>query len=109
MEERSGPIFRDLNAPNALNAPMKITRFEHLECWQEAGKLVNLVYAATRDGAFRKDLRLSGQIQAAAGSSMANIAVGFVRRSDKEFVQFLFIAMASTGCIPCLYSRISAA
>jgi len=74
-----------------------ITRFEDLECWNEARKLVNLVYAATRDGAFKKDLRLSGQIQAAATSSMANIAEGFIRRSDKEFIQFLFIAMSSAA------------
>lgn len=28
---------------------------------------------------------------------MANIAEGFVRHSDKEFVQFLFVAMASAA------------
>jgi four helix bundle protein len=76
---------------------MKLTRFEDLECWQEARSLVRTVYAATRDGAFRKDLRLSGQIQAAAASVMANIAEGFIRRSDKEFIQFLFIAMSSAA------------
>jgi four helix bundle protein len=42
-------------------------------------------------------LRYVGQIQAAAISAMANIAEGFTRRSDKEFVQFLYIAMASTA------------
>ncbi len=75
----------------------KITRFEDLDCWQAARELTRLVYEATNKGNFKRDLRLSGQIQAAAGSSMANIAEGFVRRSDKEFVQFLFIAMASTA------------
>jgi four helix bundle protein len=76
---------------------MKLTRFEDLECWQEARVLTQKVYAATKQDKFRNDLRLSSQIQAAAGSSMANIAEGFIRRSDKEFVQFLFIAMASTA------------
>ena len=75
----------------------KLTRFEDLECWQEARKLTRLVYDVTSNGTFRKDLRLTGQIQAAAVSSMANIAEGFIRHSDKEFVQFLFIAMASTA------------
>ena len=76
---------------------MKITRFEDLECWQEARNLVRKVYGATSDGAFKKDLRLSGQIQAAAASVMANIAEGFIRHSDKEFMQFLFIAMSSAA------------
>lgn len=76
---------------------MKLTRFEDLDCWQEARKLVNMVYSATKSSAFKKDLRLYGQIQAAAGSVMANIAEGFVRRSDKEFTQFLFIAMSSAA------------
>ena len=76
---------------------MKLTRFEELEAWQEARSLVRQVYAATRDGAFKQDLRLSGQIQAAAASVMANIAEGFIRRSDKEFIQFLYTAMSSAA------------
>ena len=28
---------------------------------------------------------------------MANVAEGFIRHSDKEFVQFLFVAMASAA------------
>jgi four helix bundle protein len=76
---------------------MKISRFEDLECWQEARKLVRMVYEATKTAQFRKDLRLVGQIQAAATSTMANSAEGFVRHSDKEFIQFLFIAMSSAA------------
>jgi four helix bundle protein len=76
---------------------MKISRFEDLDCWQEARLLVKHVYEATRQKDFSKDLRFSGQIQAAAISVMANIAEGFIRRSDKEFIQFLFIAMSSAA------------
>jgi len=76
---------------------MKITRFEDLDCWQEARKLTQMIYGATNQGGFRKDLRLTGQIQAASASVMANIAEGFIRRSSKEFIQFLFIAMSSAA------------
>jgi len=76
---------------------MKITRFEDLECWQEARKLVSAVYGATMNGNFKKDLRLSGQIQSAATSVMANISEGFVRRSTREFIQFLFVGMSSAA------------
>jgi len=76
---------------------MKFTRFEDLECWQEARSLVNLVYKVTKGKEFKKDLRLSGQIQAAATSTMANIAEGLVRRSDREFTQFLYISMSSAA------------
>ena len=51
---------------------MKITRFEDLDCWKEARLLTQLVYQATNNGKFKKDLRLSGQIQSAATSTMAN-------------------------------------
>jgi four helix bundle protein len=76
---------------------MKITQFEDLECWQEARILVRLVYDTTNNGSFKKDFRLCSQIQGAATSVMANIAEGFVRHSDKEFIQFLFIAMSSAA------------
>jgi len=76
---------------------MKLTRFEDLECWQEARKLTQMIYGTTNQGTFKKDLRLAGQIQAAATSIMANIAEGFIRHSDKEFIQFLFIGMSSAA------------
>jgi four helix bundle protein len=75
---------------------MKITRFEDLKCWQEARILVNMVYEAIRNSPqFQKDFRLVGQITDASVSSMSNIAEGFSRRSDKEFVQFLFVSKSS--------------
>ena len=77
---------------------MKLTRFEDLDCWKEARQLTRQVYDAIgRNQSWQKDLRLCGQIQGAAVSVMANIADGFVRHSDKEFVQFLFVAMASAA------------
>ncbi|NVL92613.1 MAG: four helix bundle protein [Desulfobacterales bacterium] len=75
---------------------MKIERFEDLHCWQEARKLVNLVYLAIRDNKdFQKDARLRAQITGAAVSSMSNIAEGFSRRSNNEFIQYLFISKSS--------------
>lgn len=75
---------------------MKIRKFEDLQCWQEARILVNLVYEAIRNSPkFQKDFRLSGQIAGAAISSMSNIAEGFSRRSNKEFIQYLFISKSS--------------
>jgi four helix bundle protein len=60
--------------------------------------LTRQVYEAIeQNSAWKQDALLCSQIQSAAGSVMANIAEGFVRRSNKEFVQFLFIAMSSTA------------
>ncbi len=77
---------------------MKIIRFEDIEVWQEARKLVNFVYAAINaNEKFRRDFRLSNQIQAAAVSTMSNIAEGFSRRGNKEFIQFLFVSKSSAA------------
>jgi len=77
---------------------MKITRFEDIKSWQEARKLVKLVYAAINaNGSFQKDFRLVNQLQGAAVSTMSNIAEGFSRRSNKEFIQYLFISKASSA------------
>jgi len=75
----------------------KITRFEDLECWQEARKLVREVYKISKNSNFKKDFRLIGQIQGAAISTMANISEGFIRKSAKEFIQFLFISLSSVA------------
>ncbi len=77
---------------------MKLSRFEDLHCWQEARALTRMLYQVIgENGHFRRDIRLTGQLQGAAGSIMANIAEGLTRRSDKEFVQFLYTAMASAA------------
>jgi four helix bundle protein len=76
---------------------VKFERFEDIKAWQEARELVKLVYRGIKSNAeFRKDFRLS-QIQAAAVSSMANIAEGFARHSNKEFTQSLFISKSSAA------------
>jgi four helix bundle protein len=76
---------------------MKVTRFEDLDCWQEARTLVQSVYTATLNGPFKQDYGLADQTRRAATSIMANIAEGFSRQGDREFTQFLFIAKASAS------------
>jgi four helix bundle protein len=77
---------------------MKITRFEDIDAWQEARKLVKMVYGVINKSLkFRKDFRLTNQVQDAAVSAMSNIAEGFARRSNREFIQFLFISKSSAA------------
>jgi four helix bundle protein len=76
---------------------MKITRFEDLECWKEARNIFNRVYSVCRVNGFRKDYSLTDQVKRSASSIMANIAEGFSRKGNKEFIQFLFIAKASAA------------
>ena len=67
-----------------------INRFEDLECWQEARKLVNMVYKAINEKEnFQRDYRLNGQTTGAAISVMNNIAEGWASQSNKEFIRFL--------------------
>jgi four helix bundle protein len=75
----------------------KIERFEDLISWQKARELNRLVYGASRNSAFAKDFGLRDQIRSASISIMSNIAEGFERSGDKEFLQFLSIAKGSCG------------
>jgi four helix bundle protein len=73
---------------------LKIERFEDLESWKEARKLVAEVYAifgTCRDAGFKD------QVQRAATSTMSNIAEGFDRGTNKELVQYLVIARGSAS------------
>jgi len=72
-------------------------RFEDLEVWQGARDVVNAVYKASSNGAFARDYGLRDQIRRAAVSIPSNIAEGFSRRSNKEFIQFLFISKGSAA------------
>ena len=71
--------------------------FEEINAWQNARVLVKDVYAMTRSGGFSKDFGLRDQIQRAAVSICSNIAEGFERRGNKEFIKFLWIAKGSAA------------
>lgn len=72
-----------------------INRFEDLDCWKKARTLNQEIYKCTLQLSFSKDFSLKDQISRAGGSVMDNIAEGFERGGNKEFVQFLFISKAS--------------
>ena len=75
----------------------KVQKFEELDIFQQARDLCKEVYAITKGGEFHKDSRFVQQIHAAAGSVMDNIAEGFERDGNKEFINFLYFAKGSCG------------
>lgn len=73
----------------------KVDRFEDLTCWQTARDLVRLVYLACEEGKLARDFDTRSQIKRAALSTMNNIAEGFGRYNDKEFIRFLDFSQSS--------------
>ena len=71
--------------------------FEEIEAWQLSRELVRDVYRVSHEGVFAKDFGLQDQIRRAAVSIMSNIAEGFERGGNKEFLNFLSIAKGSCG------------
>ena len=76
---------------------MQVKNFEDLEIWKDARALTRRIYQLTRDSKFSKDFELRDQIRRAAVSIMSNIAEGFERGGNQEFIQFLYVAKASCG------------
>jgi len=76
---------------------MQVKKFEDLEIWKEARRLTREIYGLSKAPKFSKDFGLRDQMQCAAVSIMSNIAEGFERDGNREFVQFLYIAKGSCG------------
>ena len=74
-----------------------IRRFEDLEIWQKARVFCQKIFRVVNYEVFSKDFRLKDQIKASSGSIMDNIAEGFERNGNKEFLQFLYISKGSCG------------
>lgn len=74
-----------------------LTKFEDLGIWQEARQLSREIYELTNRAPFANDFSLKDQIRRSSGSLMDNIAEGFDRGGNKEFIQFLGIAKGSAG------------
>jgi four helix bundle protein len=75
----------------------KIERFEDIEAWKLARELTRLIYRITSGGDFARDFGLKDQIRRASVSIVSNIAEGYERGGDKEFLQFLAMAKGSCG------------
>jgi len=73
----------------------KIQSFTDLKVWQEAHKLVLLVYKLTKNFPREEIFGLVSQTRRAAVSITSNIAEGFSRQSYKEKLQFYYIALGS--------------
>ena len=71
--------------------------FEELQIWQKARELVKTIYKFSLSAPFKKDYSLSDQTRRSSVSVMSNIAEGFERGSNTEFIQFLYIAKGSAG------------
>ena len=76
---------------------MEVKNFEDLEIWKDARLLTKAIYQMTKDTRFSKDFALRDQIRRASMSVMSNIAEGFERGGNQEFIQFLYVAKASCG------------
>lgn len=74
-----------------------VKNFEDLEIWKEARRLTKEIYRLTLGPKFSKDFVLRGQIRSATVSVMSNIAEGFERGGNQEFIQFLYVANGSCG------------
>jgi four helix bundle protein len=68
--------------------------FEDLEIWQQGVDLAASVYAAFAQS---RDLSFRDQVRRSAVSISSNIAEGFERGSNAEFVRFLYYAKGSCG------------
>lgn len=73
----------------------KIQNFTDLIAWQEAHKLVILVYGKTKSFPKEELFCLVSQMRRAAISVTSNIAEGFGRKSYKEKTQFFYLAQGS--------------
>jgi len=71
-----------------------ISTFEDLEIWKEGMRICLKIYEILKDC---KDYGLKDQMQRASVSIPSNIAEGFERQTNKDFIHFLYIAKGSSG------------
>lgn len=71
--------------------------FEEIEAWQKARKLANEANIISLETEMVRDFKLRDQVNGSTGSIMDNIAEGFERGGNREFIQFLSFSKGSAG------------
>ena len=74
---------------------MGVSRFEDLIGWQKSRELYKHAQILTSKGLLKQDFPLRDQMRRSSLSVMSNIAEGFDRGGDKEFVQYLYVSKGS--------------
>ncbi|MBI5621800.1 four helix bundle protein [Candidatus Falkowbacteria bacterium] len=74
---------------------VKIKNFTDLITWQEAHKLVILIYTITKNFPSEEKFGLISQMRRSAISISSNIAEGFGRQGYKEKIKFYYLAQGS--------------
>jgi len=72
-----------------------IKKCEELKIWQKARMFSRTIIEVTQEEKFSRDYKLKNQINGSSGSIMDNIAEGFGRKGNREFINFLTIANGS--------------
>ncbi len=75
----------------------KFESFEEIISWQKSRLLNKRIYEITSKEKFKTDFELIKQLRRASISITSNIAEGFERNTDKEFIYFLYVAKASSA------------
>lgn len=75
----------------------KVERFEDLKIWQDARVICRKIQQISAQTELKNDFGLKNQIRNSSGSVMDNIAEGFERGGNAEFIQFLGFAKGSAG------------
>lgn len=75
----------------------KFKSFEEITSWQKSRLFNKRIYEITENINFKRDFDLVRQIRRASISISSNIAEGFERNTDKEFVYFLYVSKASAS------------
>lgn len=72
-----------------------IKDFKELNVWKLANRLATEIYAVIKSTSLKNDFELRNQIDRSSGSIADNIAEGFDREGNREFIQYLSIAKGS--------------
>jgi four helix bundle protein len=74
-----------------------------LEVWKKSMDLVEIIYQLTNNFPDTEKFGLTNQIRRAVVSIPSNIAEGSGRKSDKELIQFVHIALGSLAEVETQY------